>query len=1061
MERKFFENIDFERVNLLLEGFNRSTGFVTAILDLQGNVLSKSGWRQICTEFHRKNPLSAESCNTSDTVLANNMNADEKYHFYQCKNGLVDVAVPIVIKGEHVANLFSGQFFFEAPDVEYFKKQANEYGFDQNAYLKALGDVPIVSEAEVKTNMDFLLTITQMIADMTIEKLELIELNETVLKSKEELRNSQEMLQQSMEDLLGSQEIAHVGTWRLDLATDQVVWSEELYKMYGFDPKLPPPPYSEHMKLFTPESWELLSTSLELTRNTGVPYELELEMVISSGVNGWMWVRGEATKDSEGNIVSLWGAAQDITERKKTEQQLKKEEEQLMIQNNLFTSLLEVLPVGVFMVEADSGKPLVSNESAKELTGRGILPDATKDNLNEVYKAYKYGTHEHYPTNEMPIVRGMYGESSHVDDLIVQKPDGSERRLEVFGIPIPDANGKTWASLVTFTDITERKQIEMKLRESEERFQMLFNQAPLGYQSLDIDGNFLEINQKWLDLFGYQKKDVVGKWFGDFLAPEYREAFKKRFPIFKAQGYIHSEFEMLAKSGEKMFIAFDGRIGYAEDGEFKQTHCILKDITVEKELSRELAKSRELMQATLVSVGDGVISCDVKGNVQFMNPVAEKLTGWSQQEAQGQIIEEIFNIYNEDTGDKSDSITRLVLESGSIVELANHTVLLSKHGDKKPIEDTAAPIILDNGEIVGVVIVFSDCSEKRTRMEEIEFLSYHDYLTGVYNRRFFEEELKRYDVSRNFPISIVMGDVNGLKLVNDSFGHATGDEILKKASELIVKCCRADDIVARLGGDEFIVLLPKAGEEDASGLIKRVQDEMNEEKISGIPLSVSFGQATKTQEGESLAEILKDAEDHMYRHKLYESTGARSKTVTLIINTLYAKNHREMLHSQRVGALSATIANYLGYESDDVNQMRTAGLMHDIGKIGIEDSILNKAEPLNEQEWEEIKKHSEIGYRILSSVPEFSEIANFVLEHQEKWDGTGYPRGLKQNEISQEARILAVADSFDAMTGERSYGRVLSEAEAIQELLRCAGSQFDPEIVSVFISNLNATGVTN
>jgi diguanylate cyclase (GGDEF)-like protein len=336
-------------------------------------------------------------------------------------------------------------------------------------------------------------------------------------------------------------------------------------------------------------------------------------------------------------------------------------------------------------------------------------------------------------------------------------------------------------------------------------------------------------------------------------------------------------------------------------------------------------------------------------------------------------------------------------------------------------------------------------------MEEIEFLSYHDYLTGLYNRRFFEEELKRHDVSRNFPISIVMGDVNGLKLVNDSFGHPTGDEILKKAAELIAKACRAGDIVARLGGDEFVVLLPKAGEEDAARLIKRVQDELNEELVVGIPLSVSFGQATKIQEGDSLSEILKDAEDHMYRHKLYESTGARSRTVTLIINTLYAKNHREMLHSQRVGALSATIATYMGYSTDDVNQIKTAGLMHDIGKIGVEDSILNKAEPLSKQEWEEIMKHSEIGYRILSSVPEFSEIANFVLEHQERWDGKGYPRGLKGNEISQEARIIAVADSYDAMTGERSYGRVFSADEAAEELIRCAGTQFDPEIVNAFV----------
>lgn len=779
--------------------------------------------------------------------------------------------------------------------------------------MEALGKVPIVSKEEVESNMNFLLSITQMIADLTFEKLEQIELKEELKKSEEALLESQTQLKQNIEDLLKSQGIGHLGTWRLDLSTNQVVWSEELYKMYGFDPNKPPPPYTEHMKLFTPESWNLLTVSLEKTSKTGIPYELELETVTIDGSNGWMWVRGEATKDSAGNIVSLWGAAQDIS---------------------------------------------------------------------------------------------------------------------------------------------ERKRIEMKLRVSEERFYTLFDKAPLGYQSLDIEGNFLEVNQKWLDIFGYQKEEVIGKWFGDFLQPEYKEGFRTRFPIFKAQGYIHSEFEMMRKSGEKIFIAFDGKIGYTDEGAFRQTHCMLKDITVEKALSSQLAESQELMeqerkllQATLVSVGDGVITSDIQGNVQFMNPVAEKLTGWTQEEAQGHQIEEIFNIYNELTGEKSESITKLVFETGSIIGLANHTVLISKQGEKRSIEDSAAPIVMETGEIIGVVVVFSDFTEKRKQMDEIEYLSYHDFLTGLYNRRFFEEEVKRNDVSRNYPISIVMGDVNGLKLVNDSFGHMAGDKMLKKAAELIVKACREDDIVARLGGDEFVILLPKAGKEDAARFIKRVQEELTVEKIEGIPISISFGQATKIKEGESMSGMLKEAEDHMYRHKLYESTGAKSGTVSLVINALYAKSHREMLHSQRVSLLSAAIATSMGFPTDDVNQMKTAGLMHDIGKIGIEDRILNKSEKLNQQEWNEIKKHCEIGYRILTSVAEFSEIADFVLEHQERWDGTGYPRGLKGNQISIEARVIGVADAFDAMTGERSYGRVFSKEEAINEILSCSGTQFDPEVV--------------
>jgi PAS domain S-box-containing protein len=181
--------INFEEVNKLLEGFNQSTGFVTAILDLEGNVLSKSGWRQICTQFHRIHPETSKNCTISDTVLANKLGHGEKYHFYKCLNGLVDVAVPVIIKGQHIANLFSGQFFFEEPNLTFFKKQAGKYGFNPQEYLKTLENVPVVSKEKVKLAMDFLLNMTQLISEITYQKLEQIELNEALRKSEERLQD--------------------------------------------------------------------------------------------------------------------------------------------------------------------------------------------------------------------------------------------------------------------------------------------------------------------------------------------------------------------------------------------------------------------------------------------------------------------------------------------------------------------------------------------------------------------------------------------------------------------------------------------------------------------------------------------------------------------------------------------------------------------------------------------------------------------------------------------------------------------------------------------------------
>jgi len=189
MKINILDIIDFEKVDTLLEGFNKSTGFVTAILDLNGNVLSKSGWRQMCTEFHRINPETSKKCTISDTELAGKLAKGEKYHFYKCLNGLVDVAVPIVINGEHIANLFSGQFFFEEPDLKYFKRQAKEYGFNEEKYLESLEKVPVLAKEKVLVAMDFLLNMTQLISEMTFQKLEQMELHNKFRESEEKFKS--------------------------------------------------------------------------------------------------------------------------------------------------------------------------------------------------------------------------------------------------------------------------------------------------------------------------------------------------------------------------------------------------------------------------------------------------------------------------------------------------------------------------------------------------------------------------------------------------------------------------------------------------------------------------------------------------------------------------------------------------------------------------------------------------------------------------------------------------------------------------------------------------------
>lgn len=478
------------------------------------------------------------------------------------------------------------------------------------------------------------------------------------------------------------------------------------------------------------------------------------------------------------------------------------------------------------------------------------------------------------------------------------------------------------------------------------------------------------------------------------------------------------------------------------------------NIMLEEEISEkiqaenELKKEKYFTDAVLDSVPGFLYLYDDQGNLVRWNKKHEELTGYSSEELSRITISDWYKDDEKSIQAVTEGI-RKTLEDGSGEAEAN---LQKKDGTSIPMYFTAVRLELDGRTyFTGIGI---DITDRKKKEDENLYLSYHDVLTGIYNRRFYEEEIKRMDTERNLPISIIIGDVNGLKLVNDAFGHDKGDELLKKAATVIQSACRTDDIVARWGGDEFVILMPKTNTKEAEEIVNKIKKQYLDIYVNAIRVSISFGWDAKREPDQDILKVLKSAEDYMYQHKIIENESMRDNTITTIIRTLHEKNPREEQHSRRVSEICQYIGKAIGLSEVEVSRLKVVGLLHDIGKIAIEEGILNKPGKLTEREKSEINRHPDIGYRILSSSYSMLDLADCILAHHERWDGAGYPKGLKGEAIPMVARIIAIADSYDAMTSDRTYRKALSEEVALAEIQKNAGTQFDPEISRIFIEKM-------
>lgn len=352
--------------------------------------------------------------------------------------------------------------------------------------------------------------------------------------------------------------------------------------------------------------------------------------------------------------------------------------------------------------------------------------------------------------------------------------------------------------------------------------------------------------------------------------------------------------------------------------------------------------------------------------------------------------------------------------------------------------------------LVGVV---RDITERMELQKQLEYFSMHDQMTGLYNRTYFEEEIRRLSKTRDYPITMISADLNGLKLINDSMGHDYGDRLLRAAADVLSDSLRGSDVLARVGGDEFCAILLNANEKIAGKVLGRIRSSVRQfcENNPDMHLSLSLGSATAPDDSISFTELFKRADDAMYNDKFTPSSSVRNKIIKNLMDVLAEKDYIAEGHARRLAKLCRRMGEKLNLSPRRQADLALLAQVHDLGKVGIPDSIIFKKEPLTDDEWRIMRQHPEKGHRIALSSNYLTAVANLILKHHERWDGQGYPLGLKGLEIPLECRILTLADSYDAMVNVRPYSAAKSQEEALDEIEACSGHQFDPNLVPTFI----------
>ncbi len=607
--------------------------------------------------------------------------------------------------------------------------------------------------------------------------------------------------------------------------------------------------------------------------------------------------------------------------------------------------------------------------------------------------------------------------------------------------------------------IKENKNNNHEFIERDNLFKTLFEKMPVGISVVKNFNEVLYVNKKHMEITGKNREDFTGKTWIELTHPDDLKKDMELFEKFKS-GEIESY------SIEKRYMNVNGSYIWVKltihplnmKGENKIYFALLEDINEKISAKAELIESERNKSILLSNLPGIAYRCkfDRDWTMEFVSEGCYNLTGYKSEDLINNKTMSFNNLISEAYRERLwDKWVEVVEKKEKFVY--EYPIITADDKEKWVLEQGQA-IYDENGEVEALEGLIIDITERKIKEGEIEYLYNHDYLTGLYNRRYLEKAKEEYSKEKYHPISIIVCDINGLKLINDAFGQEKGDEFLIATANGLNKYIKDDYILTRTDGDDFTIIMPNTKKEETHKIVENIRKEfMNKNiEISGKKyyINISIGYCTKLNAKSDIEDAITEAEDFMRKRKILEGKSSHNAILSSIKATMFEKSQETEEHAERLIYYARKIGEKIGLSQDTIDDLVLSANLHDLGKVGIDNQILEKNEELNDNEWEEIKKHPEIGYRIALSSPDIAHIAEYILCHHERWDGTGYPQGLRGEEIPLLSRILSIVDAYDAMTSSRPYNAAKSKKEAVEELKLFSKRQFDPQLVDIFIEIL-------